>query len=287
MQQTIALSIREDGIVPPFSKVTKAQIITELRRRGAMVSAKTKIGLYEALHDAVLSAKAGTCSVAEAASEAASQPWKSEETGSDTKASLQNESFARAFNVVSDLAYNPAAATVVELSGILQALKVPYQGRKAELLERVYAYRAALEKDTGSFQSSVPVTVPTRVFPDKMEKASDEVAGMTDTEVEATLTRAVGKDFVQSEVRMATQREWLQVALMKAKDVEQLELTAQSAHTVSQTAHREVGTMFELFSDPVSIARRSTTHLHAQCHACFRSRCFPCSLCLLHRGGYI
>lgn len=149
-QQRMALSIREDGVVPPFNKVTKAQIITELRRRGAMVSAKTKIELYEVLQEAVRLAKAG-----DSLPEMASQFETDAEVAGNATASAQNETFAQALNIVSDPTYNPASATVAELRGLLQALKVPVQGRKAELLARVNAYRAAMDSKRPEGEVSV------------------------------------------------------------------------------------------------------------------------------------
>lgn len=136
--QNIALSIRNEGIVPPFNKVTKAQIVAELRRRGAEVSAKSKIELYEALEAAVRSTQGD--------SYVASPP--------DSTSEAKN--FAEAMNLISNPAYEPASASVDELRSLLQLLKVPSEGTKAELLEQVNSYRSELQDMPKEPQGSSP-----------------------------------------------------------------------------------------------------------------------------------
>ena len=203
-QQRMALSIREDGVVPPFSKVTKAQIITELRRRGAMVSAKTKIELYEALEKAVRLAKAGDSSLPETVS-----PFETDaEVAGNATASAQNETFAKAINIVSDPTYNPASATVAELRGLLQAIKVPCQGRKAELLARVNAYRAAMDSkgtgggvsvQSGAAESAQDAVLPSSPVTDK-EMVPEEGTRTAGAEAQIGAGSGVVMDAIRSEV---------------------------------------------------------------------------------------
>lgn len=153
---TIASSIRDRGVLPPFSKVTKVQIIAELRRRGATSSAKTKIELYDALQEFLQLATSGD-GVPTRDTQLTSSAQRS-----DSDASVRNESFLEAVTTLSDPGYNPDGETAEQLRCMLQALQLPCKGRKAELLGRLNAYRAELKTRSAEVHPStvIPAALP-------------------------------------------------------------------------------------------------------------------------------
>ena len=226
----------DGGPMPEFSQVTKSELLQELRRRGDPILARSKIDLYERLQQLVLNDVSGFMpgSSPTPITDVSGNPTYPVADQS-TLSSDKEAAFEAARSIVTAPDFNPEATTAIELNSILQGLKLPSSGRKAEMIFRVKQFVES--QGQGGTPSQMPAAAgPVQGSPEEVAEVRAVLEQMSDEEVVAAL-RSQGVSITGAPRSL---RERLELMLLVEARAERGDADDGAMHALEEQARDEV-----------------------------------------------